>query len=61
MEIKDLKVIAYDTMAQIEYLQAQLQQVNQTIAQELAKQKQAAKPAEAPQAPQAPQAALEAK
>ena len=39
MTIVDLKASAYDCLAQIEYLQKQLQEVNQKIAEELQKEK----------------------
>jgi len=34
MNLKELKAKAYDLLAQIEYLQRELQQVNQQIAEE---------------------------
>jgi hypothetical protein len=40
MTIVELKASAYDCLAQIEYLQKQLQEVNQKIAEELQKEKQ---------------------
>ena len=39
MTIVDLKASAYDALAQIEYLQKQLQEINQKIAEELQKEK----------------------
>ena len=39
MTIVDLKASAYDCLAQIEYLQKQLQEINQKIAEELQKEK----------------------
>jgi len=39
MNIVDLKASAYDCLAQIEYLQKQLQEINQKIAEELQKEK----------------------
>jgi hypothetical protein len=35
----ELKASAYDCLAQIEYLQKQLQEINQKIAEELQKEK----------------------
>ncbi|CAB4137659.1 hypothetical protein UFOVP321_51 [uncultured Caudovirales phage] len=40
MTIVDLKASAYDCLAQIEYLQKQLQEINAKIAEELQKEKQ---------------------
>ena len=40
MTIVELKASDYDCLAQIEYLQKQLQEVNQKIAEELQKEKQ---------------------
>ena len=37
MTIVDLKASAYDCLAQIEYLQKQLQEINQKIAEEIEK------------------------
>jgi hypothetical protein len=39
MTLVELKAQAYDILAQIEYLQKQLQEVNQKIAEELQKEK----------------------
>jgi hypothetical protein len=39
MTLIELKASAYDCLAQIEYLQKQLQEVNQKIAEELQKEK----------------------
>jgi len=39
MTIVELKASAYDCLAQIEYLQKQLQEINQKIAEELQKEK----------------------
>jgi hypothetical protein len=39
MTLTELKAQAYDILAQIEYLQKQLQEVNQKIAEELQKEK----------------------
>jgi hypothetical protein len=39
MTLIELKAQAYDILAQIEYLQKQLQEVNQKIAEELQKEK----------------------
>ena len=39
MTIVELKASAYDCLAQIEYLQKQLQEINQKIAEELKKEK----------------------
>lgn len=39
MTIVDLKASAYDCLAQIEYLQKQLQEINQKISEELQKEK----------------------
>jgi hypothetical protein len=39
MTLLELKGAAYDCLAQIEYLQKQLQDVNQKIAEELQKEK----------------------
>ena len=39
MNLIELKAQAYDILAQIEYLQKQLQEVNQKIAEELQKEK----------------------
>jgi prefoldin subunit 5 len=39
MNLTELKAQAYDILAQIEYLQKQLQEVNQKIAEELQKEK----------------------
>jgi hypothetical protein len=39
MTLVELKASAYDCLAQIEYLQKQLQEVNQKIAEELQKEK----------------------
>ena len=39
MSLVELKAQAYDILAQIEYLQKQLQEINQKIAEELQKQK----------------------
>jgi len=39
MTLTDLKASAYDCLAQIEYLQKQLQEINQKIAEELQKEK----------------------
>ena len=43
MEIKELKAEAYDCLAQIEMLQNKLRQINQAIAQEMQKSKEAIK------------------
>lgn len=40
MTIVEMKASAYDLLAQLEYLQKQLQEVNQKIAEELQKQKE---------------------
>lgn len=40
MTLIELKSSAYDCLAQIEYLQKQLQEINQKIAEELQKEKQ---------------------
>lgn len=40
MTITDLKASAYDHLAQIEYLQKELQKINQQIAEELQKTQQ---------------------
>lgn len=40
MNLIELKASAYDCLAQIEYLQKQLQEVNQKIAEELQKAKE---------------------
>lgn len=40
MTIIELKAQAYDTLAQIEYLQKKLQEINQAIAEESMKQKE---------------------
>jgi hypothetical protein len=37
MNITELKAKAYDTLAQIEYLQKQLQEINQAIGEQLKK------------------------
>jgi uncharacterized protein involved in exopolysaccharide biosynthesis len=37
MNLTDLKAKAYDLLAQLEYLQKQLQEVNQQIAEEMKK------------------------
>jgi hypothetical protein len=39
MTLVELKASAYDCLAQIEYLQKQLQEINQKIAEELQKEK----------------------
>jgi uncharacterized protein involved in exopolysaccharide biosynthesis len=39
MTLIELKAQAYDCLAQIEYLQKQLQEINQKIAEELQKEK----------------------
>jgi hypothetical protein len=39
MNLIELKASAYDCLAQIEYLQKQLQEINQKIAEELQKEK----------------------
>jgi hypothetical protein len=39
MTLIELKASAYDCLAQIEYLQKQLQEINQKIAEELQKEK----------------------
>ena len=39
MNLIELKASAYDCLAQIEYLQKQLQEVNQKIAEKLQKEK----------------------
>jgi hypothetical protein len=39
MDLITLKASAYDCLAQIEYLQKQLQEINQKIAEELQKEK----------------------
>jgi hypothetical protein len=39
MTLIELKAAAYDYLAQIEYLQKQLQEINQKIAEELQKEK----------------------
>jgi hypothetical protein len=39
MTLVELKAQAYDILAQIEYLQKQLQEINQKIAEELQKEK----------------------
>ena len=39
MTIVELKAAAYDLLAQLEYTQKQLQEVNQKIAEELQKEK----------------------
>jgi len=39
MDLITLKASAYDILAQIEYLQKQLQEVNQKIGEEIEKQK----------------------
>lgn len=40
MTIVEMKASAYDLLAQLEYLQKQLQEINQKIAEELQKEKQ---------------------
>jgi len=40
MSLVELKSSAYDCLAQIEYLQKQLQEINQKIGEELKKEKQ---------------------
>ena len=40
MDIKELKSKAYDTLAEIQFLQGKLQQLNQVIAEESKKQKE---------------------
>jgi hypothetical protein len=40
MTIVELKASAYDLLANLEYIQKQLQEVNQKIAEELQKEKQ---------------------
>jgi len=40
MTLVEMKSMAYDCLAQIEYLQKQLQEINQKIAEELQKQKE---------------------
>ena len=40
MTILELKASAYDTLAQIQYLQKQLEEINQKIAEESMKQKE---------------------
>ena len=40
MTIIELKAAAYDILSNLEYLQKQLQEVNQKIAEELQKEKQ---------------------
>ena len=39
MTLVELKASAYDCLAQIEYLQKQLQEINQKIAEEIQKEK----------------------
>jgi hypothetical protein len=39
MTLVEMKASAYDCLAQIEYLQKQLQEINQKIAEELQKEK----------------------
>jgi hypothetical protein len=39
MTLLEMKASAYDCLAQIEYLQKQLQEINQKIAEELQKEK----------------------
>jgi hypothetical protein len=39
MTLVEMKSAAYDCLAQIEYLQKQLQEINQKIAEELQKEK----------------------
>jgi hypothetical protein len=40
MTIVEMKAAAYDLLAQLEYLQKQLQEINQKIAEELNKSKE---------------------
>ena len=40
MNLTELKAAAYDILSNLEYLQKQLQEVNQKIAEELQKEKQ---------------------
>ena len=40
MNLTELKAQAYDTLAQIEFLQRKLQEINQQIAEELKKEEE---------------------